>query len=176
MAEENSKNTDNKSQETTPKVDEIKDTGENQEKTFTQAELDKIISDRIARERKNLPDETDLKAYKEWKKSQQTETEKTVEREKKYAELEAQSESLRRENTAIKAGVKTDDVDYVLFKVGKMEGEFDKNLKTFLAENEKFTDPNTRQIAGAKHGASKSSTADGVEAAFMKKNPDLKID
>ncbi len=173
MAEEENKTTVEKQETTQNAETENTDTG--QGKTFTQAELDKIISTEW-RGKPNLPDETDLKAYKEWKKSQQTETEKTVEREKKYAELEAQSESLRRENTAIKAGVKTDDVDYVLFKVGKMEGEFEKNLKSFLAENEKFTDPNIKQVAGAKHEASKSSTIDGVEAAFMKKNPDLKID
>ncbi len=120
MAEEENKTTVEKQETTQNAETENTDTG--QGKTFTQAELDKIISDRIARERKNLPDETDLKAYKEWKKSQQTETEKTVEREKKYAELEAQSESLRRENTAIKAGVKTDDVDYVLSKSEKWKG------------------------------------------------------
>lgn len=175
MAEEENKTTVEE-QETTQLPAENKNTDAGQGKTFTQAELDKIISDRIARERKNLPDETDLKAFKEWKKSQQTEAEKAAEREKELAEARTEAENLRRENAVIKAGVSADDADYVLFKVGKMEGDFENNLKSFLVENEKFTDPNTRQIAGAKHGASKSSTADGVEAAFLKKNPDLKID
>jgi len=66
-------------------------TAEEQEKTFTQAELDRIISERIARERKNLPDEADLKAYKEWKKAQQTEAEKAAEREKEYQALQSRT-------------------------------------------------------------------------------------
>ena len=114
-------------------------TAEEQEKTFTQAELDRIISERIARERKNLPDEADLKAFKEWKKTQQTEAEKAAEREKEYQALQSKSIELERENAVIKAGVKADDAEFVIFKVSRMEGDFKKNLDSFLAENKKFT-------------------------------------
>ena len=143
-------------------------TAEEQEKTFTQAELDRIISERIARERKNLPDEADLKAFKEWKKSQQTEAERTAEREKKYAEIEAKAETIRRENLALKAGVNIDDVDYVLFKVGKLDGEFDANLKDFLTENKKYTEPATETVAGTKHTAGKGDPDAASIAAFRK--------
>ncbi len=143
-------------------------TAAEQEKTFTQAELDRIISERIARERKNLPDEADLKAFKEWKKSQQTEAERTAEREKKYAEIEAKAETIRRENLALKAGVNIDDVDYVLFKVGKLDGEFDANLKDFLTENKKYTEPATETVAGTKHTAGKGDPDAASIAAFRK--------
>ena len=143
-------------------------TAEEQEKTFTQAELDRIISERIARERKNLPDEADLKAFKEWKKSQQTEAERTAEREKKYAEIEAKAETIRRENLALKAGVNVEDVDYVLFKVGKLDGEFDANLKDFLTENKKYTEPATETVAGTKHSPSKTEPDAAAIAAFRK--------
>ena len=139
-----------------------------QEKTFTQAELDRIISERIARERKNLPDEADLKAFKEWKKSQQTEAERTAERENKYAEIEAKAETIRRENLALKAGVNVEDVDYVLFKVGKLDGEFDANLKDFLTENKKYTEPATETVAGTKHSPSKTEPDAAAIAAFRK--------
>ena len=143
-------------------------TAAEQEKTFTQAELDRIISERIARERKNLPDEADLKAFKEWKKSQQTEAERTAEREKKYAEIEAKAETIRRENLALKAGVNVEDVDYVLFKVGKLDGEFDANLKDFLTENKKYTEPATETVAGTKHSPSKTEPDAAAIAAFRK--------
>jgi len=143
-------------------------TAEEQEKTFTQAELDRIISERIARERKNLPDEADLKAYKEWKKAQQTEAEKAAERENKYAEIEAKAETIRRENLALKAGVNVEDVDYVLFKVGKLDGEFDANLKDFLTENKKYTEPATETVAGTKHSPSKTEPDAAAIAAFRK--------
>ena len=129
-------------------------TAAEQEKTFTQAELDRIISERIARERKNLPDEADLKAFKEWKKAQQTEAEKAAEREKEYQALQSKSIELERENAVIKAGVKADDVEFVIFKVSRMEGDFKKNLDSFLAENKKFTEPVTENVPGTKHNPS----------------------
>ena len=129
-------------------------TAAEQEKTFTQAELDRIISERIARERKNLPDEADLKAYKEWKKAQQTEAEKAAEREKEYQALQSRSIELERENAVIKAGVKADDAEFVIFKVSRMEGDFKENLDRFLAENKKFTEPVTENVPGTKHNPS----------------------
>ena len=129
-------------------------TAAEQEKTFTQAELDRIISERIARERKNLPDEADLKAFKEWKKAQQTEAEKAAEREKEYQALQSRAIELERENAVIKAGVKADDAEFVIFKVSRMEGDFKKNLDSFLAENKKFTEPVTENVPGTKHNPS----------------------
>ena len=129
-------------------------TAAEQEKTFTQAELDRIISERIARERKNLPDEADLKAYKEWKKAQQTEAEKAAEREKEYQALQSRAIELERENAVIKAGVKADDAEFVIFKVSRMEGDFKKNLDSFLAENKKYTEPVTENVPGTKHNPS----------------------
>ena len=129
-------------------------TAAEQEKTFTQAELDRIISERIARERKNLPDEAEVKAYKEWKKAQQTEAEKAAEREKEYQALQSRAIELERENAVIKAGVKADDAEFVIFKVSRMEGDFKKNLDSFLAENKKFTEPVTENVPGTKHNPS----------------------
>lgn len=150
-----------KDQETTQNEDETthqnedETTTEKSEKTFTQAELDKVIADRLARERAKMPPQDKLKAFEEWQKSQQTEAEKAAEREKEYQAQAARNTELQRELAVIKAGVKADDAEYVIFKVGKMEGEFADNLKTFLAENTKYTEPETTTVDGMKHGASK---------------------
>ena len=131
--------------------DPEKPTVEKPEKTFTQAELDKVLADRLARERSKMPAPEKLKAFEEWQKSQQTEAEKAAEREKALAETSAKVTALERENAIIKAGVKAEDAEYVIFKVGKMEGEFAGNLKTFLAENKKYTEPETTIVDGMKH-------------------------
>ena len=148
----------------------------NESKTFTQADVDRIVSDRLARERKNQPDPEKLKKFEEWEKSQQTEAEKAAETAKKLQEAEAAAEALRHENAVIKAGVNTEDADYVLFKVGKMEGDFGENLKKFLEENPKFKTEPTKRVPDGKHEPSRSDDMDGVERAFRKKNPDLKYD
>lgn len=173
MAEE--ANTTDKDQDQS-QDNEDNSTAEKLEKTFTQAELDKVISDRLARERAKMPAADKLKAFEEWQKSQQSEAEKAAEREKEFAKLQGEAETLKRENMAIKAGVNNGDVDYVLFKVGKMEGEFADNLKTFLAENTKYTEPETATVEGMKHKPPLSGGEDGVEAAFLKRNPGLKVD
>ena len=166
-------------------ADEPKPTGHDQdttpteggnEKTFTQAELDKIVGERLARERKNQPDPEKLKKFEEWEKSQQSEAEKAAETAKKLADAQSEAEQLRRENAVIKAGVSADDADYVMFKVGKMEGDFNDNLKKFLEDNKKYTTEPTKKVPDNKHDPSKSDEMDGVEAAFRRKNPDLKYD
>ena len=162
MAEE--ANTTDKDQDTTTQ-NEDNSTAEKLEKTFTQAELDKVIADRLARERAKMPPQDKLKAFEEWQKSQQTEAEKAAEREKEYQAAAARNTELQRELAVIKAGVKAEDAEYVLFKVGKMEGEFADNLKAFLAENTKYTDPETTTVEGMKHKPPKSGDDDAIVAA-----------
>ena len=162
MAEE--ANTTDKDQDTTTQ-NEDNSTAEKLEKTFTQAELDKVIADRLARERAKMPPQDKLKAFEEWQKSQQTEAEKAAEREKEYQAQQSRNTELQRELAVIKAGVKAEDAEYVLFKVGKMEGEFADNLKAFLAENTKYTEPETATVDGMKHKPSKSGDDDAIVAA-----------
>lgn len=148
----------------------------NESKTFTQADVDRIVSDRLARERKNQPDPERLKKFEEWEAGQKTEAEKAAETAKKLQEAQTEAETLRRENAVMKAGVNTDDADYVLFKVGKMEGDFGDNLKKFLEDNPKYKTEPTKKVPDGKHEPSRSDNMDGVEAAFRKRNPDLKFD
>lgn len=160
MAEE-TENTET-TQETTQHTEETTLTADTrsgadkQEKTFTQAELDKVIADRLARERAKMPAADKLKAFEEWQKAQQSEAEKTAEREKELVRLQSEAENLKCENAVIKAGVNVDDVDYVLFKIGKMEGDFGKNLEAYLKENKKFTAPKTTQVQGTQHDPSRA--------------------
>ena len=107
---------------TDPKLEQetTVETGNN-EKTFTQAEVDRILGERLARERKNMPDPEQLKAFEEWKKERQSEAEKAAETAKKLQEAQSEAEQLRRENTVIRAGVNADDADYV-FVQGRQDG------------------------------------------------------
>lgn len=97
------------------------------EKTFTQAEMDAAIQRRLDRERKKYPSEEELTAFKAWKDSQQTEQERwntlTGERDTALTELaaaQAELEQLKREKFLIGKGVPADDLDYYVFKIGKL--------------------------------------------------------
>lgn len=167
--------TTEKDQENT-QVTEENTTAKEPDKTFTQADVDKIVSDRLARERSKMPSADELKAFGEWKKSQQTEAEKAAEREKALAEAQARSEELQCELLVSRAGVKAEDADFVIFKVAKMDGDFEQNLAKFLSENNRFTEPETETVPGQKHKPSTPETVSGVEKAFLKRNPGLKVD
>lgn len=144
-------------------------------KTFTQADVDRIIAERLQRERAKLPNDDELKAYREWKKSQQSEAEKAAEREKELAELHSKKTDLERELAVLKAGVRAKDADYVIFKVSRMDGDFSENLARFLKENTEFTQPETVKVEGTKHTISAPEQEDGVTKEFLKRNPNLKL-
>ena len=105
------------------------------EKTFTQEELNKIVQERLDKEKKKMPSKEDLKAFKDWKESQKTAEEKQAEKEAEYQKTLNELNTLKQTNAVLEAGVNKDDVDYVLFKVSKMEGNFDENLTKFLKDN-----------------------------------------
>lgn len=148
---------------------------ETAEKTFTQTDVDRIVGERLALERAKVPSEDELKGYRDWKASaglpsaqhwsqprkerdeaaQQTEAEKAAKQEAELTRIRNEFEALRRENAVIRAGVSADDADYVMFKVGKMEGDFEANLKTFLESDTRFTEPTTKTVPGTEHKSSK---------------------
>lgn len=146
-------------------------TEEKAEKTFTQEEVDNIVKDRL----KKMPSKEELKAFKEWQESQKTEEQKQAEKDAEYAQKDTTISELQKENAILKAGVKDeDDIDYVLFKVSKMDGEFSENLAKFLKDNPKFLgqEPNEPKATGAPVKTI-SSTESGVTAILKAKHPEL---
>lgn len=114
------------------------------EKTFTQAELDKIVGSRIAKALKGMPGEEELTAFRAWKESQQTEREKQEKRDKELVEsktalsaAQAELEQYRREKFLLGKGVPAEDVDYYAFKIGKLvtdTTDFEKAAEQFLKD------------------------------------------
>jgi hypothetical protein len=75
----------------------------------------------------------------------------------------------------LKSGVTYDDVDYVLFKVSKIDGEFEDNLKTFLTENPKhITQTNTVKNTGViSKNTTFSNDEDGYLSILKRKHPNV---
>ena len=107
-------------------------------KTFTQEEVNSMLKKEKQKAEKKY-EGIDIAKYKEWVESQKTAEEKQAEKDAEYAKKDTTISQLQKENAILKAGVKNaDDIDYVLFKVSKMEGEFDENLAKFLKDNPKY--------------------------------------
>ena len=105
-------------------------------KTFqTEEEYENAVKSIL---KQKLPPKEEMEAFKTWKENQKTEEQKQSEKEAEYQKTLSQNTSLEQENKVLKSGVNVDDVDYVVFKVSKMEGDFAQNLKSFLKDNPKY--------------------------------------
>ena len=151
-----------------------KNEGQADEKTFTQEELNKIVQERLDKEKKKMPSKEDLKAFKDWKESQKTAEEKQAEKEAKYQEALNELNILKQTNAVLEAGVNKEDVDYVLFKVSKMEGEFEENLTKFLKDNPKYkeSEPEGQKATGTQVKKINSQN-DGVLGILASKHPEI---
>lgn len=166
--------------EVTGNVDTQTTTNQNEgkatEKTFTQEELNKIVQERLDKEKKKMPSKEDLKAFKNWQESQKTAEQKQAEKEAEYQKTLNELKTLKQTNAVLEAGVNKDDADYVLFKVSKMEGEFEENLAKFLKDNPKYLKQELEQAEPKATGApvrTISSKNDGVLGILASKHPEI---
>lgn len=97
------------------------------EKTFTQADVDRLIKERLAREKKGQPSKEDLEAFNNWKESQKTEEEKKNEAltnaEKAKQAAEERANTLEAKVTCLSKGVLADSVDDVVILAKAMVSE-----------------------------------------------------
>lgn len=143
-------------------------------KTFTQEEVNTMLKKEKQKAEKKY-EGIDVAKYKEWVESQKTAEEKQAEKDAEYAKKDTTISQLQKENAILKAGVKNaDDIDYVLFKVSKMEGEFDENLAKFLKDNPKYLgqELEERKATGAPVRTI-SSEDNGVKAILRAKHQEL---
>lgn len=156
--------------ETPVEQTEVETKQEESVKTFTQEEVNELLGKEKSRLKKGMPSKEELDAFNEWKESQKTEQEKQQENLTKISNLENDKIALYQENLILKKGVKPEDVDYIQFKVAKMDGDFEENLDSYLADNSKFTKP---VATGTQTHTTSVEKESGVAAILKAKHPDL---
>lgn len=140
-------------------------------KTFTQDEVNAMM----AKERSKMPSKEDLKAFNEWKESQKTETEKSLEKDKKIETLEKQLAYAENKSVVANAGVDAKFQKFVLSEVSELEGDFEDNLKDYLKENPQFliSKVETPKSNGVATQKISNDAEDGVTAILKAKHPDI---
>ena len=124
-------------------------TAPEQEKTFTQADVDKMIQSRLDRERKKYPSEGGVTAYRAWKDSQQTEQERQAKQAKDLADSkaaltasQAEVEQLRRDKYVLSKGLTGEDAEFIAFKAMKKINDkttFEQAVDALTANRKKAT-------------------------------------
>lgn len=130
-------------------VQSTENTATEQEKTFTQADVDALVQRRLERERKKYPSDDELSAFRSWKESQQTEQERwnnlTRERDESRSALsaaQAELEQLKREKYVMSKGLAGDEAEFIAFKASKMVDDkttFEQAVDVLTADRRKTT-------------------------------------
>lgn len=136
-----------------------------QGKTFTQADVDKLIQSRLERERKKYPSEEEITAYRTWKDGQQTEQERQAKRDKELADsksaltaAQTEIEQMKRDKYVLSKGLTGDDAEFVAFKALKMVDDkttFEQAVDKLTENRQKVTFDWTAPAGG---GEKKSET------------------
>ena len=142
-------------------------------KTFTQEEVNNIVKERLAKEKKGIPSKEELAKYNEWKESQKTQEDKYNELVKQDTEKDTTISNLQKENLILKSGITdADEVEFIAYKVSKMDGDFEDNLKQYLADNPKYTKTKATGVETKNNSVAKE---DGVIAILKAKHPDIEF-
>lgn len=146
------------------------------EKQFTQADLDRVVSKRLAEERSKYPTKEELDAYRAYKDSQKSDAEKlstlTTERDtakNDLAKAQAEIEKMKHERFLLSKGVPADDLEYFDFKISQQvtEGkDYETVAKAFLKEKLK---PGVRvEFGGGFGGGNPAPTGNSAMNAFIR--------
>lgn len=145
-----------------PNVQGTEITAPEQEKTFTQADVDKMIQTRLDRERRKYPSEEEITAYRTWKDSQQTEQERQEKQAKDLADSkaaltasQAEVEQLRRDKYVLSKGLTGEDAEFIAFKAMKMVNDkttFEQAVDVLTANRKKATFDWTAPAGGGTKG------------------------
>lgn len=151
-----------------------------EEKTFTQADVDKLLKDRVAREKKGQLSKEEIKAYQDWKDSQKTEDEKKSEAltnaEKAKQAAEERATSLEAKVTCLSKGVGATSVDDVVVLAKAMVSDdvtidqaIDKVLEKyphFKGEQESNEEQKGFKKIGSNGAKGKAASDEALKAAF----------
>lgn len=180
LENQNTNTAENKEVEGAGNVDtQTTEKNEGQAEIDVKAEAQKIADAMVAKKMKGMPSKEELKAFKDWQESQKTAEQKQAEKDAEYRKTLDELNTLKQTNAVLSAGVNKDDADYVLFKVSKMEGEFDENLAKFLKDNPKYLKQELEQTEPKATGApvrTISSKNDGVLGILASKHPEINFD
>ena len=144
------------------------------ERTFTQDEVNAIVKERLAKVQKGIPSKEELTKYNEWKESQKTQQDKYDDLVKEGNEKDTTISNLQKENLVLKSGITdSDEVEFLVYKIGKLDGDFEENLKEYLTNNPKFAKKQETKATGVQSSVTSIPKESGVSAILKSKHPEL---
>lgn len=123
-----------------------------------------------------LPPKEEMEEFKKWRESQKTQQDKYDELVKQDTEKDTTISNLQKENLVLKSGITdSDEVEFIVYKVSKMDGDFEENLKDYLTDNPKFAKKQETKATGVETKSTNVTKEDGVMAILKAKHPDIEF-
>ena len=158
----------------TTTTDQVENKSTEVVETFTQEDVNRIVKERLAKAQKGIPSKEELAKYNEWKESQKTQQDKYDDLVKNSNEKDHTISNLEKENAVLKAGIiDQDEIEFICYKVGKMDGDFKENLTQYLADNPKYTKKQETKATGIETKSQTVPQESGVTAILKAKHPEL---
>lgn len=159
-------------------VQGTENTAQEQEKTFTQADVDKMIQSKLDRERKKYPSEEEITAYRTWKDSQQTEQERQAERDKEFADnksaltaAQAEVQQLKREKYVLSKGLTGEEAEFISLKAEKMVDDkttFEQAVDKLTENRQKVKFDWTAQAGGSSEKSNTNAAMNSLIRGALK--------
>ena len=154
-------------------------------KTFTQAELDAIVKQRLERAAKGQPSKEEMEAFRKWQDSQKTAEQLSQEKisaaENGRADAEKKLAAAEAKCCAYSKGVTAEAVDDVIaLAMAKVSDDMpiEKAIDAVISKYPSFCSAKSEApkgiTTGVKFGNNGGSQMSGVERRFYEKNPDLR--
>lgn len=145
-------------------------TAEQQEKTFTQAQVDSMIGSRLAREREKYPSDDELSAFRKWQSEHESDEDKhnkvIKERDELNAKLtaaQAEIENFKHERYIASKGLTGEEAEFIAYKAAKLVSK-DKTFEAAVDELLKDKKPKVTVSTGGDLGANKGGNKTTNEA------------
>lgn len=146
-------------------------------KTFTQEELNTIVSDRIKDFKKKMPSDEDMKEFNEWKESKKTDAEKQKEILEENQTLKNKIAELENMSVVANAGVDSKFQKFVFSEISNMEGSFEDNLKEYVKQNPQYLQTKETEAPKTTTGVAvkkiNENADSGVSSILKAKHPEL---
>lgn len=153
-------------------------------KTFTQAELDAIVKQRLERQAKGQPSKEEMEAFRKWQDSRKTAEQLSQEKisaaENGRADAEKKLAAAEAKCCAYSKGVTAEAVDDVIaLAMAKVSDDMpiEKAIDAVISKYPSFCSAKSAPqgvTTGVSFGNGGKQPS-GVEAAFLAKNPNIKI-
>ena len=153
-------------------------------KTFTQAELDAIVKQRLERQAKGQPSKEEMEAFRKWQDSRKTAEQLSQEKisaaENSRADAEKKLAAAEAKCCAYSKGVTAEAVDDVIaLAMAKVSDDMpiEKAIDAVISKYPSFCSAKSAPqgvTTGVSFGNGGKQPS-GVEAAFLAKNPNIKI-